>query len=124
MVRFNGVNLISGVRKKKVSPRLKTVLNYINSNYEKDLNLSNTSAIINIHRAHLCRKFKKELGVSFRKHLIRLRIQRAIILLSNTEKSIKEISYEVGFSSPELFSKIFKRVMGLSASEYRVQVYQ
>jgi len=124
MIRLNGVNLISGVRRKKSSPRSKTVLNFINSNYEKDLNLNNTAAIININSSYLCRKFKKELGISFRKYLIKVRIQRAIILLSNTEKSIKEIGYEVGFNSPELFSKTFNRVMGSSPSEYRVQVYQ
>jgi AraC-like DNA-binding protein len=60
------------------------------------------------------------MGIGFHQYVVTLRLQRATTLLVTSTKSIKEISYDVGFRAPEVFSKAFKRCMGCSPTTYRV----
>ncbi len=82
--------------------------------------LDNVASHMGVHPDYLGRRFKKELGIRFHDYLMLKRIQRAVPLLTHSTKSIKEISYEIGFSSPVIFSKVFKRVMGDSPRAYRI----
>jgi len=104
-----------------ISPKLRRVLAYIDQYYAQVLTLRDAAWVLGVHPAHLCRRFKKEIGISFHEYILRIRIQKASLLLIGSEKSIKEISYEVGFSRPEIFSKAFKRLVGCSPMAYRVQ---
>lgn len=107
------------LRNIKLSRMIQRILAYIDQNFDKTIYLSDGASLGGIHPHHLCRKFKKELGISFHGYILKIRIRRAAFLLADSEKSVKEISYEVGFSRPEIFSKAFKRQVGCSPMAYR-----
>ena len=93
----------------EIHPKVREVLDYIDTHYTDHPRLGDGSALVGLHPAHLCRKFKKETGVNFREYIHQVRIKRAVFLLLGSRKIIKEITYEIGYSNPQLFSKAFKR---------------
>ncbi len=64
------------------------------------------------------RAFKKEHGITFRDYLINYRIHRARELLQNPNVTIKDIAYTVGFHDPSYFTRMFRRMVGISPSCY------
>ncbi len=112
-------NLILAARNLSASPKIQRVIRYINMNYPRPVKLTAAAAFISVHPNHLCRKFREEIGLSFHEYTVRYRIKIAMFLLADTEKPIKEIGYEVGFSCPEAFSKAFKRRLGCTPGRYR-----
>ena len=59
------------------------------------------------------------MGVSFIDYVNKLRIEKAIKLLTETEMNVNEIAYEVGINSPNYFSILFKKITKYSPNEYR-----
>ncbi len=122
MIPNNGLTeLLPRATDIRISPKVKRILIYLNLYYSRDITLKDMATLFNIHPAYLCRRFKKDLGIPFHEYLLRIRIQIAFFLLTRSEKSIKEISYDLGFSRPEIFSKAFKRLAGCSPKIYRAQ---
>ncbi|MFH6981874.1 hybrid sensor histidine kinase/response regulator transcription factor [Marinoscillum luteum] len=74
---------------------------------------------LGLSRIQLYRKVKAMLGYSVNDYITTVRLKKAKYLLSTTDKSIGEICYEVGFSSPSYFSSTFKSKFDISPSEYR-----
>uniref|UniRef100_A0A7C5V4Q6 Helix-turn-helix domain-containing protein n=1 Tax=Caldicellulosiruptor owensensis TaxID=55205 RepID=A0A7C5V4Q6_9FIRM len=94
-------------------------IEFINQNYNQEITLSQISAAFNFNPYYFSKLFKKYTGVSFKTYLTKLRIQNACQLLKNSSKSIKEISFAVGFSDPNYFIKAFKKFTGMTPSAYR-----
>ena len=69
--------------------------------------------------SYICRVFKKYMGITMSQHLCTIRLQHATILLKTTNKTIAEISNELGFSSISHFNKHFKERFHLTPKEYR-----
>ena len=63
--------------------------------------------------------FHKTVGESFREHLCRVRIEESKRLLLSTDISLNQIGLAVGFSDQSYYSKVFKRITGLTPGEYR-----
>lgn len=95
------------------------VLAHLQTDYAQSVRLAHLAALTEIHPSHLSREFKKQVGCSPRTYVLRLRIERAVVLLTEAHLSIKEIGLSVGFERPEAFSKAFKRVMGCAPRPYR-----
>lgn len=95
------------------------LVNFLNETYL--LNLEKDTFERNFTRTHeyLCQIFKKYAGISIVTYVHQLRIQRAKYLLLSSDKSIHDISQEVGFRDPYYFSKIYKRLEGMTPSQYR-----
>ena len=102
-----------------VNPKVKQALSYMAAQYHGPLKLTVVASRIGIHPSHLCRLFKKELGMPFRRCILIMRLHKARQLLAESEKSIKQISFEIGFGCPEAFSRAFKRQMGCPPGQYR-----
>ena len=62
---------------------------------------------------------KSKEGIAFTDYLIRIRIQRACDLMMNTDLKAYEIAEKVGYDTPAYYSTAFKKVMGLSPTEYK-----
>ena len=67
----------------------------------------------------LSRQFKKQIGITFLIFINSVRIDKAKELLIDPDRRIKEISHMVGFSNPEVFSKVFKKATHSSPRIYR-----
>lgn len=93
---------------------------YIDINYgDKNLSLISVADIFSISEPYLSSSFKQSMGINFSCYMERIRINKAKEALKKTNLSIGEIADQVGYGSANSFCRAFKRVMGISASEYR-----
>ena len=94
------------------------VRNYIDNNYDSDLNLDLLSHLRYISKFHLLRLFKKHYGQTPRQYLIDKRIEKSKEHLKNG-MSVTETCFAIGFESLGSFSTLFKTKTGKSPSEYQ-----
>ena len=97
---------------------------YIEKNYMYRLTLASISANVNLSSSYLCRVFKSEVGTSITSYLNNLRIRKAATLIKEQDLSLKEISAMVGIDDQLYFSRLFKKCMGISPSEYGKKFHQ
>ena len=92
--------------------RIKNMLEYIHRNYNEKLTLDSIAAAANISRREALRTFKNVLNVSPFSYLLDYRLRKAQLDLLQTDKTIADIAYECGFSTPSYFSKVYKEKYG------------
>ncbi|MDA3940842.1 MAG: AraC family transcriptional regulator, partial [Spirochaetia bacterium] len=95
---------------------------FIKNNYSKDITLEETASHCNLSSFYFSKLFKKEKGITFIDFLTNERIQEAKELLENGHLSIKEISGKIGYSDPNYFTKVFKKVESISPTAYRSNI--
>ncbi len=99
--------------------RLTRARNYIRDTYLMPTSLSDVAKEANLSRYHFLRIYKTTFQETPHQFLIRLRIDRAKLLLAKGQHNVTEACFEVGFSSLGSFSTLFSKHVGLSPSEYR-----
>ena len=92
---------------------------WIEENYSKNVSLDDVSRILNISPYYFSKLFKEDTGEGFVEYVTRIRIDKAKELLSESEYSMKEICSMVGYSDPNYFSRIFRKTVGISPTEYK-----
>ncbi len=107
---------------KRVEKIIQNACFTIRENVESDLNFQSFAEENNIGYSYFRKMFKKYTGVPPVQYHLDLKILRAKEMLLYTDKSIKEISYDLGFQSIYYFSRIFKNKLGVSPSEIRKSV--
>lgn len=100
------------------SDYIENALKYIQYNYSHSIDISTIAANIGISRSHLYRVFIKHLGLSPNDYLTQYRINMACSLLRNSKLTISNIANSVGYDDPLYFSRVFKKVKGVSPSIY------
>lgn len=95
---------------------------YILANFQRDISLDDISREIDISPYYFSKIFKENTGENFIDYLTTLRIDKAKELLETTDMSMKELCGEVGYANPNYFSRIFKKIVGLSPTEYKDKV--
>lgn len=93
---------------------MKRAITFVRSHYKEDISVSIVAEEAGIGERHLRNLFVKYLNLSPLEYLNQIRINKAVELLRNTEKSVKEVCFECGFKSPQYFSRIFKLQMNVS----------
>lgn len=91
---------------------------YIDTNFDKEINLDLLARLRFTSRYHLIRIFKKYYGVTPRQYLINKRIEKAKEILK-TGNLVSDTCYKVGFESINSFSNLFKAKTGMAPSVYR-----
>ena len=94
------------------------IRNYIDNNYDVNLNLDLLSHIQFVSKYHMLRLFKKYYGQTPRQYLIDKRIEKSKEQLKN-EMSVTEACFSVGFESLSSFSTLFKTKTGKSPTEFQ-----
>lgn len=94
------------------------IRNYIDNNYEEDVNLEVLSQIRFVSKYHLLRLFKKYYGQTPQQYLTNKRLEKAKECLKNG-MTVTETCFSVGFNSLGTFSTLFKRKMGLAPLEFK-----
>ncbi|SIR43107.1 helix-turn-helix domain-containing protein [Maribacter ulvicola] len=92
--------------------------NYIDNNFNEQLNLTHFSQIRFVSKYHLLRLFKTYYGQTPNQYLIDKRIEKAKEYIKSG-KSVSESCYEVGFESLSSFSSLFKKKTGFKPSKYQ-----
>lgn len=116
-------NVIS-IQKEQISKNhhlsiLKDMLSFINQNYSEKLSLEDIASSGNIGKTGCCAIFKKYINKTPNEYLTELRLRKAVELLKNTDMTVLEISYEVGFSGASYFAETFKKFYACTPKEYR-----
>jgi AraC-like DNA-binding protein len=107
---------------KKIPAWAKELKALIQDQIDTDLSLSLTeiSESLNVHPAYLSREFSKYFDdLSFGDYFRKLRIEKAIHLMSTTDYSLTEIAYLTGFSDQSHFTRVFKKFIGKTPSAYK-----
>ncbi len=104
---------------RKINPYVSAAIEWIKRNYSNQINLEEMSTEIGISYSHLTREFNKEQCITPVQFLTKIRMEHGIQLLLNTNWSIEKIAEECGFSSGNYFTKVYKKVMHITPSEYR-----
>lgn len=94
------------------------VKKYVEEHYMNEIQLRDLAAVAHVSGSYLSVKFKKEVGCSFTEYLVRFRINKAKELFEHRFTSCKEVASMVGYADYTQFSKIFKKYMGKSPTEY------
>ena len=113
------VELIHAKAGEKYSDIVANARKYMAENFQKDISLDEVSRVANVSPYYLSKIFKEETGETFVEYLTGLRMAHAKNLLKQRDKSIKQICMESGYSDPNYFSRIFKKTVGVTPSEYR-----
>ena len=96
----------------------------IDTRYSQPLDLDELARTANFSRFHFLRAFRRAFHATPHEYLTRKRIERAKELLAQSELTITEICFEVGFESLGSFSTLFHKVIGWSPSIYRARAWE
>lgn len=99
--------------------RINDVVDYVMTNYQQPIRLKTMADRLGMTESYFSRFFHQSSGHRFTDFVNRVRIQRACVLLSDTEDTIAGISQTVGFHNLANFSRQFRRIKGLSPLAYR-----
>lgn len=100
-------------------PLTRRILSHIHSHYSAKITLQDIGVLTFFSPIYCDTVFKTDTGTSIIEYVISLRIEKAKQLLLEDETSIKEIAESVGFHDCNYFSRVFKKRVGLSPSNYR-----
>jgi AraC-like DNA-binding protein len=99
--------------------RMKRVLNHIHSHIAENIDIDELADVACITKPYLIRLFKRESGVSPIQYINKKKVERAQLLLFTTDKPVKEIAYDLGFSDHSYFIRLFHKLSGITPQEYR-----
>jgi AraC-like DNA-binding protein len=87
--------------------------------YAIPLDITSLAQVAHVSEAHFIRTFKETFGETPHRYLQRRRVERAMFLLRETERSVTDICLDVGFNSLGTFSRTFTEIVGDTPTEYR-----
>ena len=87
--------------------------------YAEPLDVAALARIAHVSPAHFARTFRATFGETPHRYLQRRRVERSMFLLRESDRSITDICFEVGFASPGTFSRTFRDIVGRSPRQYR-----
>jgi AraC-like DNA-binding protein len=102
-----------------MAPGIMKVVCHLETNYVKNCKLDKMASMAGMSKAHFCRTFKEQVGMSPVRYHRFIRIQRARQLLHNYSLSIAAAAYRVGFHDVSNFNKNFRKFVGVSPTAYR-----
>jgi transcriptional regulator GlxA family with amidase domain len=88
--------------------------------YAEPLDVRAVAAVAHVSEAHFSRSFRAAFGETPHRYLQRRRVERAMFLLRDTDRSVTDVCFDVGFISLGTFSRTFREIVGETPSEYRL----
>jgi len=101
--------------------RLRRVRDYIASNLDQELSLSDLAALSGASPHHFGELFRQSTGLSPHRYVLVRRIERAKELLRNPMLNVLDVAVQTGFSDQSHFTKVFRRIAGMTPSRYRAE---
>ncbi|MDE6167625.1 MAG: AraC family transcriptional regulator, partial [Acetatifactor sp.] len=103
----------------KHSSSINSCIQYLHAHYSRQVSLLETAQYIGLSPSYLSRIFKAETGISLNQYLNQIRISKAKKLLRHTELRLLDIASLTGFEDQSYFTKVFRRITGISPLAYR-----
>lgn len=111
-------------RKKALSPAISQALAYCSENFSHKVTLDEVASVVQLNKSYFSQLFHKEMGISFGAYLETLRIQNARQILCSSGVPMSDVAEKAGFSNQNYFTKVFKKVTGMTPSQYRAAQFQ
>jgi AraC-like DNA-binding protein len=102
--------------------RIEKVLQYMHANFNRDINLTEISKVVNMTDVSFSRFFKRKTGQTFVDTLNDIRLTNATRMLLDTSNGIAEIAYQCGFNNISNFNRIFKKRKDCTPKEFRKNI--
>ena len=115
---INNINLV------KQHKYVQKVKEYVENNLSSDISLNDVADYVGLNSAYLSKLFKDNFGKNFIDYLNKTRIDKAKLLLENTQLSIKEVGFRVGFNTVQNFMRVFRKYEGVTPGQFRDLYYQ
>lgn len=118
LVLKNLITYISSYKRSKNIDVVEKVKGYIENNYMNDVSLDNLAQYVSMSSFYLSRIFSKVEGTNIKEYIIKIRMEKAKSMLMEGQKTVKQISFEVGYLDQNYFSKAFKKYTNISPKDY------
>lgn len=120
-VTRNLVDIAALIRSMNTGPSIaiRKAISYINDNFADRIALQDVAGHTCLSPNYLSQLFKQETGKSFLEYLTHCRVEAAKKLLVQSNLTISEIAFKLGYDMPSYFSEVFKKSEGLTPSQYR-----
>ncbi|MDV2686163.1 response regulator [Alkalihalophilus lindianensis] len=115
-LNFKSINRLTHVDDKM---RMHDIVAYVDKYYREELSLEKLSNRFFLSREHISRRFKQEKGVTLSGYVTQLRIEQAKQWLIQTDEKVYSISIKLGYQDGNFFSKLFKKMVGMTPIQYR-----
>ncbi|MEM7183584.1 MAG: helix-turn-helix domain-containing protein [Spirochaetota bacterium] len=102
--------------------KIQTIKDYLQDNYQYELSREGLAAMVDLSPSRLGKYFKKETGYKINEYTNYLRIKSASELLQNSNKTVLEIAFEVGFESLRTFNRVFQEAKHTSPKKFRQDI--
>lgn len=106
-------------RQDKGNCYIRTALRHMTDNYAQPLTLASVAETVGLSPGYFSMLFHEIVGVSFREHLCRIRVEESKHLLRSTDYSLTDIAAAMGFTDQSYYCKVFKRIVGVTPGKYR-----
>ena len=103
----------------EINRRMLRARDAMDRTYAMPLDIRELAQVAHVSEAHFIRTFKDTFGETPHRYLQRRRVERAMFLLRETERSVTDICLDVGFTSLGTFSRTFSEIVGDTPTEYR-----
>lgn len=119
LIDFSNRRQEEGAREEPELRYIQIVMDYIANKYSEPIRIKEIADVCGLERSYLSKVFKYGTGQTPQEYLLQFRMNKAKQLLQNPDISVQYVSYSVGYNDPFAFSKLFKREMGISPSQWR-----
>lgn len=106
-------------KEEKQNRSIERAIAYLQANYTRDLPLEEVAVHVRMNASYFCTLFKQETGQTFTEYVTRARMDKAKSLMVDPALRLYEISQMVGYQDVKYFSRLFKKVIGVTPAEYR-----
>lgn len=100
---------------------IRKALRYISENYAAHLEITQVAQVVGLSPGYFSTLFREVMGVSFREHLNRVRVEESKQLLLSTDYSLADIAVTMGFPDQSYYCKVFKKLVGLTPGKFRAK---
>lgn len=101
------------------SSLVRSVLDYVREHVTEGLVLENVAAMFYVSPNHLSTLIRKETGITYRQHVINAKVAVAKQMLDDTRMRVEDIAYAIGYENYISFYNVFRKMEGVSPTEYR-----
>lgn len=104
------------------SQEVEDAIRYIEKRFKENISLDEVAKHINLTPSYVSKLFKKKLGVNFNRYLTIRKLKEAKRMLKEENANINEIAFSIGYNEPNYFCKVFKKVEGITPTQYRQNI--
>ncbi|CAH0120593.1 MULTISPECIES: response regulator [unclassified Paenibacillus] len=92
---------------------------YIETHYQQDIGIEEVAELAQMSCSYFCTLFKQATGCTFLEYVTRVRMDKACFILLHSEVKVFQVAPLVGYQDPRYFTQVFKKLVGMTPSEYR-----